>query len=350
MSVSSLALADRHRHATPVRVGAVHGGLDERRVDDRLGHPLGLGRGRGRRRRRPRSASRRPRRRGRSAWSATRRPSPSAASSSSASTGPAAPLARTTAVSLVDVSVSMLTQLNVRSTTRRNARVELGRVDLGVGEQHGDHRRHVGLDHPDALGDADDPRRPVADRRRGDLGHGVGGHDARAAAVGRRRPPAAAASPRRRRGCGPSGSAGRSRRSRRRARRPASQPRRVGDAVDELVGVGEAGRAVGDVGVLGHDDDRLRAGRRRGAARLIVTLGPANRLRVNTPAAGTRPLGGDHDEVVGVVLDADVGDVAAEAARAARSSARLGASSSAGADGSRRCRPSPRCRRARGGR
>ena len=44
---------------------------------------------------------------------------PSACSSSSPSTGPAAPLASTTAVSLVDVSVSMLTQLNVRSTTRR---------------------------------------------------------------------------------------------------------------------------------------------------------------------------------------------------------------------------------------
>ena len=81
---------------------------------------------------------------------------PSAASSSSPSTGPAAPLASTTAVSLVDVSVSMLTQLNVRSTTRRKRGVELVRVDVGVGQQHGDHRRHVGLDHPDALGDADD--------------------------------------------------------------------------------------------------------------------------------------------------------------------------------------------------
>ena len=47
---------------------------------------------------------------------------PSAASSSSGSAGPAAPLASTTAVSLVDVSVSMLTQLNVRSTTRRKRR------------------------------------------------------------------------------------------------------------------------------------------------------------------------------------------------------------------------------------
>ena len=37
------ALADRHRHAAPVRVGAVHGGLDQRRVDDRLGDTLGLG-------------------------------------------------------------------------------------------------------------------------------------------------------------------------------------------------------------------------------------------------------------------------------------------------------------------
>ena len=44
-----------------------------------------------------------------------------AASNASSSTGPAAPDAMITDESLVDVSVSTLTQLNVRSTTRRNA-------------------------------------------------------------------------------------------------------------------------------------------------------------------------------------------------------------------------------------
>ena len=85
----------------------MHRRLDERRVDDRLGDPLGLGPVAGPVDVAPRSASRRPRRRGRSAWSATAATAPSAASSSPRSTAPAAPLARTTAVSLVDVSVSI---------------------------------------------------------------------------------------------------------------------------------------------------------------------------------------------------------------------------------------------------
>ena len=55
-------------------------------------------------------------------------------------------------------------------------------------------------------------------------------------------------------------------------------------------------------------------GRRR-APRLTTTLGPAKRDLVNTPAAVQRPVGDDDHEVVGVVLDADVGDVAAEAER-----------------------------------
>ena len=36
------ALADGHRHSTPVGIGAVDCGLDQRRVDDRLGHSLCL--------------------------------------------------------------------------------------------------------------------------------------------------------------------------------------------------------------------------------------------------------------------------------------------------------------------
>ena len=49
-----------------------------------------------------------------------------------------------------------------------------------------------------------------------------------------------------------------------------------------------------------------------------TTLGPAKRERVNTAADGARPLRGHDDEVVGLVLDADIGDVGGEARGAAR--------------------------------
>ena len=259
MSVSSVALADGHRHPSPVRVGAVHRRLDERRVDDRLRHPLGLGDDRGRRRRRPRSASRRPHRRGRSASPATpqrRRAPPRARRHRPA---PAAPLASTTAVSLVDVSVSMLTQLNVRSTTRRNRSSSSALVDGGIRQQHGDHRRHVGLDHPDALGDADDPSRTAADRRRrppwapcrsSSSPAPPPRHRCRAGATARRR--------RRSRircsGIAPPDHARRSdQHVRRRAAEPLTPPRRRRPRRPPRPS--GAGR---DVGVLRHDDDRLR--------------------------------------------------------------------------------------------
>ena len=137
MSVSSRALADGHGHPAPVGVGAVDGGLHQRRVDDRLGHPLGLrvvagavdphldqlrgalavaGDLAGERQgdvsqRRSNVGERRPGRR--------------------------APLARIAAVSLVEVSVSMLTALKVRSITRRNIGVEVVGVDVGVGDRRG---------------------------------------------------------------------------------------------------------------------------------------------------------------------------------------------------------------------
>ncbi len=217
---------------------------------------------------------------------------PSAASSSSPATGPAAPDASTTAVSLVDVSVSMLTQLNVRSTTRRNTASSSSEVDRGVGQQHGDHRRHVGLDHADALGHADDAGRSGTDRALGDLLDGVGGHD-----------------PARRRGEVGAG------------RRGGHGGRAGEDPVHRVAPPDDAGRGDEDVGGVAAEPCRRRrrraprrrrhrrarwrrwrsSTRRRSPAarpsarlrRLIVTLGPANRLRVNTPAAGTVSISGD---------------------------------------------------------
>ena len=170
------ALADRHRHPAPVGIGAVDGGLDERRVDDRLGHPLRLvdvagsvdvdldqrlgalavggdrlGEGechlleghleRGRiDRARPHH------------WRGS------------------------TAVSLVDVSVSTLTQLNVRSTTRRNvassssapisASVVITAIIVAMS----------GSIIPTPLAMPTTTAAAGGDRCGGELGHGVGGH------------------------------------------------------------------------------------------------------------------------------------------------------------------------------
>ena len=113
------ALPDRHDHPAPIGVGPVHGALDQRRVDHRLGHALGLAGSR--------AALT-------FTWMTLVAPSPSAASctvndwhtpctarsSSSTGTGPAAPLASNTAESEVDVSVSMERELNVASTTGLN--------------------------------------------------------------------------------------------------------------------------------------------------------------------------------------------------------------------------------------
>ena len=159
------ALPDGHRHPSPIRVGAVDRGLHERRVDDRLGDSLRL--------RVVTSAVDAHREQLRRALAVTRdlagqregdgvRARPRARSRS---TGPAAPLAMIAAVSLVDVSVSTLTALRVRSITRRNIASRSPAVDGGIGEEQRDQGRHVRLDHADALRDADDrwPRRPAAD-------------------------------------------------------------------------------------------------------------------------------------------------------------------------------------------
>ena len=141
------ALADGHGHPAPVRVGAVHRRLHQRRVHDRLADPLGLDVVAGAvdlhldQRRGALAVARR------SGGSARAPPRPAPARSSSRSTGPAAPLAMIAAVSLVEVSVSMLSALSVRSMTRRNTASSSLRVDVGVGAEQGDQRRHVGLDH-----------------------------------------------------------------------------------------------------------------------------------------------------------------------------------------------------------
>ena len=73
--------------------------------------------------------------------------------------------------------MSTLRQLKVRSTTRRNAASSRRSVDLGVGQHEGEHRRHVGLDHADALGHADHASRRIRPRSpRRVLANGVGGH------------------------------------------------------------------------------------------------------------------------------------------------------------------------------
>ena len=149
---------------------------------------------------------------------------PSAASSSAPSTGPGAPLASTTAVSLVDVSVSMLTQLNVRrrlagtrvelrpASTRRRSAARRSSWPCRARSSRRPWRCRR-------------PRRAVADRRLGDLGTVSVVMIPRRGLRRRRRRRDATAWQRRRRGCGRSGSAGRSRPSTRRAR-PGEQPSR----------------------------------------------------------------------------------------------------------------------------
>ena len=89
--------------------------------------------------------------------------------------------------------------------------------------------------------------------------------------------------------------AGRRRRAATSARIVVSRPAPVATLAFFEIDDDRAGEPVGDV-----------------APADSVTLGPAKRLRVNNAAAGARAVGGDDDEVVGVVLDADVGDVGRE--------------------------------------
>ena len=81
---------------------------------------------------------------------------------------PAAPEASRNTVSFVEVSPSTLSWSHVRAARRPEQAVERRRVDRRIGQDDREHRRHPGMDHPDALGDARDAdradREPVADR------------------------------------------------------------------------------------------------------------------------------------------------------------------------------------------
>ena len=113
------------------------------------------------------------------------------------------PVANSSRVSLVEVSLSTVMQLKLRLDAALPACVcsTLG-GDRGVGEDEAQHRRHVGRDHAAALGDAVDAspscRRSARVRVRR-LGEGVGGHDAAGGvfpavlAAGRRAAPGSAA-------------------------------------------------------------------------------------------------------------------------------------------------------------
>ena len=223
-------------------------------------------------------------------------------------------------MSLVDVSVSMLTQLNVRSTTRRNASSRSSAATAASVSSTAIIVAMSGSIIPTPLAIPTTRAGPAPTVALGDLLDGVGGHDP--AGRGREVVPAGdrRASPRPRRGCGPADSAARSRRSTRRARRRRSQPRRAATA---STSASASASPSGPLATLAFFDTTTIARARPSARlrRLIVTLGPVKRLRVKTPAAGTGDGGGEHDEVVGVVLDADVGDVARRSRPGARSRA-----------------------------
>ena len=78
----------------------------------------------------------------------------------------AAPVAKASSVSEVEVSPSIVTALKVSSTPRSSSACSTAGSDRRIGEHEGQHRRHVGRDHAGALGDAVDRDRRVAEPRR----------------------------------------------------------------------------------------------------------------------------------------------------------------------------------------
>ncbi len=156
----------------PVRVAAVEGGLDQRRVGDRAGDALGLARAS--RPRRPRSARRgsRPRRRRRSrarAGAGRRRAAPAGSSR------PLVPLACSITVSLVLICPSTVIRSNDDATARRSS--PAGILDDGVGLHEAEHGREARLDHPRALRLGGE--RHAAELDAAALRPAVGGHDRR---------------------------------------------------------------------------------------------------------------------------------------------------------------------------
>ena len=193
------------------------------------------------------------------------------------------------------------------------AGVEVGGRDLRVGEQQRDVRRHVGLDHPDALGHPDHASSAARDRGLGHFGVGVGGHHPAGGSIGIVR-----------RECGRQGgdacthpldrvaTSDDTGRGDDHLGRLTSEPRR--NRASDLECIGMAVGSGGDVGVLGDHHD--------GPGDAVGDVRTAERdARAGEAAPGEdsgrrrRDIGGHHHEVVAVVLDADVGDVAVEAGR-----------------------------------
>ena len=73
-------------------------------------------------------------------------------------------------MSFVLVSPSTLSWSHVRAAAGRSSPWSVGRLDRRVGQDDREHRRHPGVDHPDALGDAGDP--DAADREAVGIGQG----------------------------------------------------------------------------------------------------------------------------------------------------------------------------------
>ncbi len=190
-------------------------------------------------------------------------------------------------------------------------RVEIRRVHGGVGHEQCDQRRHVGLDHPDALGEADD--RHVVHHRRRDLCKCVRGHDAegRGLDLGQRRrwierrevhshPVHWVATP------DDTGGGD--------EHVVLAEVVRLGDTPDHLTRVFHALRPRGDVRVLRHHDVGLQCavGDTCAAENDAWPCESTPREHRGGAAPAVRD---DDDEVVGLILDADVRHVRAEAGR-----------------------------------
>ena len=181
----------------------------------------------------------------------------------------------------------------------------------GVGQEQRDQRGHVGFDHAHPFGDADHPC--LAHRGLRHLGHGVSGHDR----PGRRHGVCSLERRRQRGQVGPDpvhrvATSDDPRRGDQHLGRPGAEC--AGYSGGQLRGIVPARHAVGHVGVLRHHGE----GPQPAAGDMLTADGDA---RAGEPGAGehrrrrTGRLGRDHHEVVGVVLDPDVGHVAPETAR-----------------------------------
>ena len=215
------------------------------------------------------------------------------------------------AVSEVEVSVSMESELKVASTTGGTPRpAPLGYG--GVGEHVGEQSRHIGLDHARPLGDARDhgawPARALASLGTVSVVMMARATEARSAVAAPPRPFASRPRWARMRSIG----YGRPMTPVEPTRTSAGRhPTARGHQLGELVGVPVALAAGGDVGVLGHGDDGA------GGPRLQVVPAQddagAGEKRPGEHARGGARQGAGHDgEIHALVLDPDVGGVGHE--------------------------------------